>query len=195
MTHKSIDSASGIFALLSEIPKREPPVFGAMGSVDRLGRARVRYVVLRDVDASAATITVTTDARSAKIADVQQQPVGEITFWLPDIRVQLRLLCRWKIIKSDSRNPTEIAMRMAAWTRLSPATQKTFFQPTPGKKCGSTNRQRPLTPVDLSEPPASFAALIGTVGAIDALDLSTNPHTRIQYRRTHRRWSSQRINP
>jgi pyridoxine/pyridoxamine 5'-phosphate oxidase len=53
-----------------------------------------RTIVLRDVDAVRRRLTIFTDARSPKVAQLTAHPLGTLVFWSPALGWQLRLRVR-----------------------------------------------------------------------------------------------------
>lgn len=58
---------------------------------------QLRTVVKRDID-SALTITVFTDARTPKVAEIQENPHVSALFYHPKKQLQLRLSCKASIV-------------------------------------------------------------------------------------------------
>lgn len=112
------------------------------------GLPEVRTVVLRRLGDDSAP-SFASDARSAKFASLAAHPWLELCLWLPEDGVQLRLLGRAEIHRSDGH-------ALALWEGLPPATQALFDSPPPG---------RPLSAATAPSrdprggPPAWFAAV------------------------------------
>lgn len=63
------------------------PIFSTIGA----GGPEARVVVLRQADRAAATISVYTDMRSAKINTLAQEPRVSLLVWEQKARLQIRL--------------------------------------------------------------------------------------------------------
>ena len=62
-----------------------------LASVADGGAPRVRTVVLRAVTEDASVLRIYTDARSSKVAELQQQPQAALVFWSARLNLQLRV--------------------------------------------------------------------------------------------------------
>ena len=127
-----------------------------------------RLLVLRATDRSAGTLTLWTDAATAKAADLARDPRAALLVWDPDARLQIRLRAR-------------IALRPgtpAEWNALPPAARALYGgTPLPGHPLAAPAAHRP-------EPdPARFAILTATVNEIETLRLA-DPHERARFTRS-----------
>lgn len=97
----------------------------ALATVADDGGPSVRTVVLRSVDAQARRLTVYTDGRSRKAAELQERPVAELVFWDDRDRQQLRV--RGGVTVAGDGPEVD-----AAWERLAPETRRTYGPAAPG---------------------------------------------------------------
>src|SRR5688500_9120890 len=123
-------------SLAAEYGQR-PPV-AALATVDAEGRARVRHVVCRGVD-ERGNLWAASDARSAKNAQLRENPNAEIALYLPTLRRQFRL----SGVMQRMQDP---AIRAAWWSQLPDATQAMFFWPEPGARRVGGPHAFPQTP-------------------------------------------------
>ena len=70
--------------------KGHPWRVGVLATLDG-ERADARSVVLRDIEASASTLLIYTDERSAKARQVERHPLGTLVLWSDPLGWQLRL--------------------------------------------------------------------------------------------------------
>jgi hypothetical protein len=131
-------------------------------------RPDLRTVVLREVQADERTLVFFTDARSAKVRQIQAQPAATLMVWCPRLGWQLRLRVRLAVETSG----LAVSSR---WARLkmTPAAQD-YLSPLP-----------PGTPVDRYLPErasrAHFAVVSAQVQAIDWLELHADGHRRASF--------------
>ena len=112
-----------------------------LATVDEDGEAAdARTVVLREVDAAASSLALFSDARAAKLAQVQAHPVGTLVFWSKRLGWQLRLRVRLQA-------QTEGLAVSSRWARLklSPAAQDYLSPLAPGEALGQ-GAAPPVTP-------------------------------------------------
>ena len=168
-----------------------PPLLGALASIEHPDRARVRMVVIRGFDPADMTVAVSTDLRSRKVSQLQQNPSSELCIWWAEPRISLRLFVRWSILQSDTGSPSAVAALDEFWQRHSPASQAIFFMPRPGERYRRVRRQRPER-----KRPETFAILHGVIQEIDALQIGRSRHVRWNYTRSAAgNWIKSRVNP
>ena len=145
--------------------------------------ADARTVVLREVDADDATLVIFSDARAAKLAQLQAHPVGTLVMWSRRLSWQLRL----RVQLSAQTDGLAVASRWAR-LRLSPAAQDYLSPQAPGLA---------LAPPDVQAPPAAalpaadrghFALLQARVLSADWLELHREGHRRARFDESGARW-------
>ncbi|RVU43421.1 pyridoxamine 5'-phosphate oxidase family protein [Rubrivivax rivuli] len=152
-----------------------------LATVDEDGQAAdARTVVLREVDAAASTLVLFSDARAAKLAQLQAHPVGTLVFWSKRLGWQLRLRVRLQA-------QTEGLAVSSRWARLklSPAAQDYLSPLAPGAALDA-----PAAP---SRAPGAverghFALLLAQVQSTDWLELHRDGHRRARFDATGARW-------
>ncbi len=149
--------------------RRSPFRHPALGTIAD-GRPSVRTVVLRAWDAGLRRITVHSDIRAAKIAEVAAMAAVSLHVWDPGHLVQLRL---------DGEAMRAGPERAAAeWARLHAGSRATYAtEPQPGSVIDD--------PADLSRNEAQafahFAVLDITIGAFEWLHLAADGHRRARF--------------
>ena len=131
--------------------------------------AQARSVVLREVDAAARELVFFTDARSAKVAQIEAQPIGTLLCWSSRIGWQLRM-------RVDMQVQTSGLQVSSRWARLklTPAAQD-YLSPLPP---GSPVAER-YAPERASR--NHFAVVTAEVLSIDWLELHADGHRRAHF--------------
>jgi hypothetical protein len=126
-----------------------------------------RLLVLRATDRNAGTLTLWTDAATAKAAELAADPRAALLVWDPDARLQIRLRAR---VALRPGTPTE-------WDALPPSARALYGgAPAPGAPVAAPDAHR-ATP-----DPARFMVLTATVLELETLRLA-DPHERAIFRR------------
>ena len=86
------DILTTAWSLLEEgvIKRKSPMHLPVIATVDPQGTPRARTVVLRRVDRAVRLISFNTDWRSAKVEEINAQPVASALFYDPEQKTQLR---------------------------------------------------------------------------------------------------------
>lgn len=147
------------------------PVLATQG-LDGLPQART--VVLRAADSAARTLTVFTDARSPKCAELQAQPAAQLVFWSPRLGWQLRVPVRAVVFTAG-------APVAEAWARVGASRAAADYlaplppgSPWPGRGEAAADAGPGAGP-DASH---HLAVLRLQAGAIDWLELHRDGHRR-----------------
>lgn len=136
-----------------------------LATVTPAGEPDARTVVLREADPAARLLCFYTDARSPKVAQMQQQPLGLLVLWSAELGWQLRLQVQLTVETSG----LAVSSR---WARLqmTPAAQDYLSPLPPGS---------PLTtPAPASRTRVHFAVVEARVLHMDWLDLAAAGHRR-----------------
>jgi hypothetical protein len=138
--------------------------------------AQVRSVVLREVDTSARELVFFTDARSPKVAQMGERPIGTLLCWSSRISWQLRL----RVALEVATGGLKVSSRWAR-LKLTPAAQD-YLSPLP-----------PGSPVaDRFEPERAsrshFAVVTARVLSTDWLELHADGHRRAHFGPEGARW-------
>ncbi len=140
--------------------------------------ADARSVILREVNVTERRLRVFSDARAAKVAQLQSHPTGTLVMWSPPLGWQLR--CRVHLTLEPSGLATT-----SRWARvkLSPAAQDYLSPLAPGATIASP--ERPLPDAAARE---HFAMITAQVLAIDWLELHPEGHRRARFAATGATW-------
>jgi len=131
--------------------------------------AQARIVVLREVHAAARELLFFTDARSAKVAQIQAQPLGTLLCWSSSLSWQLRLSVSLEVESSGLK----VSSRWAR-LKLTPAAQD-YLSPLPP---GSPVAAR-FEPERASR--SHFAVVTARVLSTDWLELHADGHRRARF--------------
>jgi len=131
--------------------------------------AQARTVILREADVEAHELIFFTDARSAKVAQMQARPVGTMLCWSSRIGWQLRLRVQLEVQTSGLK----VSSRWAR-LKLTPAAQDYLSPLPPGSPMAE-----PLT-VDRASR-NHFAVVTARVLGIDWLELHADGHRRARF--------------
>ncbi|MCP9841813.1 pyridoxamine 5'-phosphate oxidase family protein [Synechococcus sp. J7-Johnson] len=152
------------------------------------GTPRVRTLVFRGW-ADGAALDLLTDGRSAKPAELRQQPVVELCWLLPKARCQFRL--RGELLTL----PTEVEWeeRIRHWQGLTPAGRALWGWPEPGAPLDDA-AAFPAELKDGTLMPEHFQLLRIDLAQVELLELRDHPHQRRRWTREGG-WMEERLNP
>lgn len=142
----------------------------ALATVDAEGLPEARTVVLREVDAAQRRLWIYSDARAAKVAQLQRQPQATLLAWSPRLHWQLRLRLRVTLHTGG----LALSSRWAR-VKLSPSVGDYLSAHAPGEPLTD-----PVPPPPAAER-AHFAALEAEVLQIDWLELHRDGHRRARF--------------
>jgi hypothetical protein len=146
--------------------------------------ADARTVVLREVSAEDATLTIFSDARAGKLAQLQAHPVGTLVMWSKRLSWQLRL----RVELSAQTEGLAVASRWAR-LKLSPAAQDYLSPLAPGRALDGHPDVK--VPPDSAAPAVErghFALLQARVLSADWLELHREGHRRARFDDEGARW-------
>ncbi len=127
-----------------------------------------RAVVLRGVDSVRHRLTVFTDARAAKVAQLAAHPLGTLVFWSPALGLQLRVRARLQVHHDGLAVSSQ-------WARLklSPAANDYLSVQAPGSVLDNAMGARGQR--------AHFALIVAQVQSVDWLELHAQGHRRARF--------------
>ena len=139
--------------------------------------ADARSVVLRECDREARALRFFTDARSAKVQQLQQRPLGTLVLWSAQLSWQLRL----RVALQAHSDGLAVAAR---WARLqqSAAAQDYLGPLAPGTLLGAT------PPPRAAAERGHFALVTASVVWMDWLELNADGHRRAVFDAAGGRW-------
>ena len=149
--------------------------------------AAARSVVSRGIGDD-GSITLVSDGRSAKNAEVRAHPDAEIVFWLSERRLQTRVAGPVKVV------PVTDDRYAAAWKQLADTGRALFFWPPAGlpRRDGADFPKAVAADLPI---PATFEVLVLHPTAVETLDLTQHPHLRRVWRRAGAEWTPVTVNP
>jgi pyridoxine/pyridoxamine 5'-phosphate oxidase len=178
-----VETIAGIYRLISKAaPSRGPGDYPQLATVDADGVARTRLVILRGFDAPQRRVWVCTNVFAKKVAQLTAQQTAEMTLWLARPRVQLRLLCTWKIARAETSDPELQRLRDEEWQRQSPYAKVLYHWPAGTQDPAEILARLPSPQQAEALPmPGGYCLLVGTITRIDALQLTRPLHHRWVY--------------
>lgn len=146
------------------------PVLSTLGTD---GAPEARTVVLRAVDPEAGTVTVYTDLRSAKVAEIGREPRAALTFWDPAESLQLRLRGTAVILSGADADPI--------WRALPPhATADYGTVPAPGSEIPEPAQRATTGSI------SGFAVLVVQAVSLETLHIGRDRHRRARFQKGDR---------
>jgi hypothetical protein len=134
-------------------------------------RPNARMVILRNLGHEPLSISVYTDGRSHKIAELKSNPNAACLFWHPSARFQLKLMVKATIHQGDEQ-------ALEHWSRMGSRGKESYntkLSPgTPMDSDGSVTYKDPFNPTD-------FCLLNLEVEGMDILQLRREGHIRARF--------------
>lgn len=145
--------------------------------------ADARTVVLREVNAADSTLLIFSDARAAKLAQLQAHPVGTLVMWSKRLSWQLRL----RVQLEAHTEGLAVASRWAQ-LKLSPAAQDYLSPLAPGQALAQADVEVPPPTAAPAAERGHFALLAARVLSADWLELRRQGHRRARFDAEGARW-------
>lgn len=192
--NNGIASASTIWDALDAATRaRTAFTLGFLSTAGMDGQPHVRAVILREADADAGTVFFSTHVLSAKVGEIEQNPLVAITFYDADADVQLRLEGRAELV-------TDERIRRTAWDSFGAGAKQLFASPlSPGSPLpqadAAAGGDSSANSNDDEAAYARFAWVAVHVNNIDAIDLSADEHLRYRFTRVGNGWDATRVVP
>jgi len=153
-----------------------------------MARPRVRTLVFRGW-AGPTALDLLTDGRSAKPAELAQQPAVELCWLLPRARSQFRLRGSLQNMSSER----EQSERERHWQTLSPSGRALWGWPSPGEPLERDASFPEHVPAG-SPMPDHFLLLRIALSQVELLELTGHPHRRRRWRE-ETGWLEELLNP
>jgi pyridoxamine 5'-phosphate oxidase len=154
-----------------------------------------RTIVFRGWLPDTNTLTLVTDRRSGKVADLAAHPRAEACWYFTHTREQFRLAGPMVLV--DSTDTALAPARQTAWEALSTNARQQFYWPHPAAPREVQSSDSPQAGHDVGETaPDTFCLGLLTPHRVDHLELRGDPQARYLYRlQTDGRWTGAPINP
>ncbi len=157
-----------------------------------------RTVVFRgflDDDNYQNTLKIITDSRSAKIQDIEHQPLAEVCWYFTKTREQFRIRGKLQLVTNTETNADLQQARKTTWYNLSDSSRSQFAWPDPAQPVADKSAFD-LEPPDPNLPLDNFCLLLLIPQKIDHLQLKGEPQQRCIYTlEDDLTWSTQAVNP
>ncbi|WP_019504739.1 Npun_F5749 family FMN-dependent PPOX-type flavoprotein [Pleurocapsa sp. PCC 7319] len=167
-----------------------------LATVTSEGYPANRTVVFRGfLDDEQNSLKIITDARSAKIQDIEHQAIAEVCWYFTKTREQFRITGNLQLITSAETNSDLKQARQTTWQHLSDAARSQFAWPDPGKP-QSDKALFKVNPPDANLPLNNFGLLLLIPNKVDHLQLRGDPQQRCLYTlQSDQTWSTDPVNP
>ena len=159
-----------------------------LASLGRDGAPRVRTLVFRGW-AGPQQLDLLTDGRSAKAAELKQEPRVELCWLLPKARCQFRLRGQRLQLAPEAA----LAARHQHWQQLNPGARALWGWPHPGASFEAAG-PFPAELPDGTPLPDTFELLRIELEQVELLELTGHPHQRRRWR-ADQGWAEERLNP
>ncbi|MBE9159279.1 pyridoxamine 5'-phosphate oxidase family protein [Nodosilinea sp. LEGE 06152] len=165
-----------------------------LSTVTAAGHPANRTVVFRDFLPNTNTLTVVTDQRSAKVADIAAHPWAEACWYFTHTREQFRLAGPIAVVGVADSDADLKRARQTAWEALSDNARQQFYWPHPAQPRES---EADFSPRDVDEaPPGEFCLVLLIPHAVDHLELRGDPQNRTLYSyQADNTWQVKVVNP
>jgi hypothetical protein len=153
-----------------------------LATVTTTGQPRARSVILREFATAPERIAFATDARSAKVAEIQANPRVALACYDPSTDTQLR-------IEGTASVVTDELERQRIWQNLAEHSKEIYANPAaPGT---------PLAVEASDEQPVfnRFAWVSTAIESVDWLELAAQPHQRWHFQHHDGHWTGDRVVP
>ncbi len=141
------------------------------------------------------TLKIITDARSAKIEEIEHQPFAEICWYFTKTREQFRIAGSLKLITATETNSELLQARKTTWHNLSDSARLQFAWPHPAQPAADKSAFEVDT-LDRHLPLENFCLLLLIPQKVDHLQLRGDPQKRCLYTlKNDSGWSIESVNP
>ncbi|PZU96577.1 MAG: pyridoxamine 5'-phosphate oxidase [Leptolyngbya sp.] len=165
-----------------------------LATITPAGRPANRTVVFRGWLPDSNTLTLVTDQRSAKVADIAAHPWAEACWYFTDTREQFRLAGSIQVVTAADVDPSLTAARQNFWEALSDNARQQFYWPHPAQP---RTAEADFSPREIqAAPPAEFCLVLLQPNHVDHLELRGEPQNRALYdRQPDGTWQVKVVNP
>lgn len=164
--------------------------FMQVATIDEAGFPQNRTLVFRHLDADNAVLSVISDLRTPKIAELRGDPRASICWYFTRSREQFRFACSATVLVHD----VDGVDLTAQWKALSAQGKKQFLWGEPKTLREHEGPLHASVPDD-SAPPPHFCQIDFHVSDVDYLNLKANPQYRELHQRKEGEWTSVSVIP
>ncbi|MBD2108464.1 Npun_F5749 family FMN-dependent PPOX-type flavoprotein [Nodosilinea sp. FACHB-13] len=167
-----------------------------LATITLTGRPANRTVVFRGWLPDSNTLTLVTDQRSAKVADIAAHPWAEACWYFTDTREQFRLAGSIQVVTADDADADSnlSTARQNSWEALSDNARQQFYWPHPAQH---RIAEADFSPREIqATPPAEFCLVLLEPDHVDHLELRGEPQNRTLYdQQPDGTWQVKTVNP
>ncbi|NJK55123.1 MAG: pyridoxamine 5'-phosphate oxidase [Pleurocapsa sp. SU_5_0] len=167
-----------------------------LATVNPSGYPANRTVVFRGfLDDEQNQLKVITDARSAKIQDIEYQPLAEACWYFTKTREQFRISGKLQLVTVAETDLDLQKARKITWHELSDSARSQFAWPDPAQPMADKSAFE-VEQLDPHNPLDNFYLLLLTPQRVDHLQLKGDPQQRCLYTlQAEQTWTHQAVNP
>ena len=169
-----------------------------LATVTPQGHPANRTVVFRgflDLEGYSNAFKMITDSRSAKIEEIEHQPLAEICWYFTKTREQFRICGKLQSIDATQKKSELLQARLTTWHDISDSARSQFAWPDPAQPMADKSAFE-VDPPDPNFPLDNFCLLLLFPYKIDHLQLRGEPQQRCIYeQKADSSWSTQSVNP
>ncbi|MEO1068419.1 MAG: Npun_F5749 family FMN-dependent PPOX-type flavoprotein [Cyanobacteria bacterium J06638_6] len=163
-----------------------------LATVTTAGRPANRTVVFRGWLPDSNVLTLVTDCRSAKVADIAAYPWAEACWYFTHSREQFRLSGPIQVI--TTADGSLASARQNAWQGLSASARQQFYWPHPAQPRSAEADFSARDPAVAA--PDTFCLVLLNPQQVDHLELRGDPQTRTLYTQSNNdSWLVTAVNP
>ncbi|CAM0870887.1 unnamed protein product [Alopecurus aequalis] len=172
--------------------------FFQLATVGGGGRPANRTVVFRGFQEHCDKIQINTDARSSKISEIKEWPLGEICWYFTDSWEQFRISGIIDVIDGSSSDPAKLQQREKAWFASSVKSRSQYLGPCPGVPVANDDHIKDVHLDPSAGPVDAYCLLTLDPEKVDYVNLKSNQRlmfTRTQEGDESSEWMAEKISP
>ncbi|EMS47689.1 hypothetical protein TRIUR3_08693 [Triticum urartu] len=172
--------------------------FFQLATVGGGGRPANRTVVFRGFQEHCDKIQINTDARSNKIGEIKEWPLGEICWYFTDSWEQFRISGIIDVIDGSSPDPAKLQQREKAWFASSVKSRSQYLGQSPGVPVANDDHIKDVHIDPSAGPVDAYCLLTLDPEKVDYVNLKSNQ--RLMFTRTQEGvessdWMAEKVSP
>ncbi|KAF7051295.1 hypothetical protein CFC21_059546 [Triticum aestivum] len=172
--------------------------FFQLATVGAGGRPANRTVVFRGFQEHCDKIQINTDARSNKIGEIKEWPLGEICWYFTDSWEQFRISGIIDVIDGSSPDPAKLQQREKAWFASSVKSRSQYLGQSPGVPVANDDHIKDVHIDPSAAPVDAYCLLTLDPEKVDYVNLKSNQRlmfTRTQEGDESSDWMAEKVSP
>uniref|UniRef100_A0ACD5WF09 Uncharacterized protein n=1 Tax=Avena sativa TaxID=4498 RepID=A0ACD5WF09_AVESA len=172
--------------------------FFQLATVGGGGRPANRTVVFRGFQEHCDKIQINTDARSNKIGEIKEWPLGEICWYFTDSWEQFRISGIIDVIDGSNSDLTKLQQLEKAWFASSVKSRSQYLGPCPGVPVANDDHIKDVHLDPSAGPADAYCLLTLDPEKVDYVNLKSNQRlmfTRRQEGEESSDWMAEKVSP